>query len=115
MNLLCDPPSRVSAPAYPVIAKTVAFPLRETRDDISASRARVLADSCHDRRVLRKVMVTALLGLIAVLSATFTAVVESPLLWQTLGWAICITFAALMFGGVFSFCSDLGNPTTGKS
>jgi hypothetical protein len=109
MTLLYDSPSRGAAPAYPVTAKTIAFPLRRTRDASSTSRARALAD--HDRQVLRKVMLTALLGLIAVLSATFTAILEGPLFWQTLGWAICTMFAAFMFAGVFAFCSDLSNPT----
>ena len=62
-------------------------------------------DCSNDHQVLQKsIHFTAVVGLIATISALFTMVPEFPVFWRTSWLAICIAFVVLMFVGVFAFC-----------
>jgi hypothetical protein len=115
MNVLRGPSSCVSAPSYPTAAKAVVFQSSATRAKIGESDSRMLADCRHDRQVLDKMVFSAFMFVVTILSAIFTTVLELPVLWRNFWLAICITFAVLMFIGVFHLGSELGRPTTAKS
>jgi uncharacterized membrane protein len=88
---------------YPSVTKAVAFQIPATQ--LSESRTRMGVDCLNDRQVFQTMMLfTAVVGLIAIISALFTTVLEFPVLWRTSWLAICIAFAVLMFVGVFAFC-----------
>jgi len=72
-------------------------------------------DCLNDYQVLQKSMVfTAVIGLIATISALFTMVLEFPVLWRRSWLEICIAFVVLMFvGGVcLLLCCKRNNRTT---
>ena len=95
--------SFVTASFYPSVAEAVAFHVPATRLSESCTRMRV--DCLNDHQVLQKSMVfTAVIGLIATISALFTMVLEFPVFWRSSWLEICIAFVVLMFVGVFAFC-----------
>jgi hypothetical protein len=62
-------------------------------------------DCLNDRQVLQKsILFTAVVGLIATISALFTMVVEFPVFWRTSWLAISVAFVVSMFVGVLAFC-----------
>jgi hypothetical protein len=88
---------------YPNVAKAIAFQIPAAQ--ISESRTRMGVDCLNGREVLQKIMsFTAVMGLVAIVSAIFTMVLEFPVLWRTSWFAICIAFAVVTFVGVFVFC-----------
>jgi hypothetical protein len=102
MNFLRDT-SFVTASFYPSVAKAVAFQIPATQ--LSESRIRMGVDCLNDCQVLQKMtLFTAVMGLVAIISAIFTTVLEFPAFWRTSWLAICIAFTVLMFVGVFAFC-----------
>lgn len=116
MNGLRGPSSCVSAVSYPAAAKAVVFQTPATGDKIGESDSHTLADDCrHDRRVLRMMMVSGLMFVVAILSAIFATVLELPVLWRNFWLVICIMFAVLTFVGVFCLDSELGRPTAETS
>ena len=95
--------SFVTASFYPSVAEAVAFHVPTTQLSESCTRMRV--DCLNDHQVLQKSMVfTAVIGLIATISALFTMVLEFPVFWRSSWLEICIAFVVLMFVGVFAFC-----------
>jgi hypothetical protein len=95
--------SFVTASFYPSVAEAVAFHVPATQLSESCTRMRV--DCLNDHQVLQKSMVfTAVIGLIATISALFTMVLEFPVFWRSSWLEICIAFVVLMFVGVFAFC-----------
>jgi hypothetical protein len=78
MNVLRDPSSCVSAPSYSTPAKAVVFQTPATRNKIWESDSRMLADCRHDRQVLDKMVFTAFMFVVTILSAIFTTVLELP-------------------------------------
>ena len=87
---------------YPSVTKAVAFQVPATQ--LSESRTRMEVDCLNDRQVFQKMMLfTAVVGLIAIISALFTTVLEFPVLWRTSWLAICIAFAVLMLWGCLPF------------
>jgi hypothetical protein len=115
MNALRDSSSCVSAPSYSTAAKGVVFQTPATRDKIGESDSRMLADCRHDRQVLDKMVFSAFMFVVTILSAIFTTILELPVVWRNLWFAICITFAVLTFVVVFYLDSELGRPTAEKS
>jgi hypothetical protein len=62
-------------------------------------------DCLNDHQVLQESMLfTAVIGLIATISALFTMVLEFPVFWRTSWLAIDVAFVVLMFAGVFAVC-----------
>ncbi len=115
MNDLRDPSSCVSAPSLSDSSESGRLPNSRKRDKIEESDSRILADCRHDRQVLDKIVFTTFMFVVTILSAIFTTVLELPVFWRNFWLAICITFAVLMFIGVFYLGSELGRPTTKKS
>ena len=76
------------------------------------SRARLLADTSHEREVVRNMLFTTVMGLIAIVTAVFTTVLELTVFWRNLWLAICVTFAVLMFAGIFQFCTHIDTSTS---
>src|ERR1700730_8507133 len=103
MNFLANNSVFVTASFYPSVAEAVAFQISATQ--LPESRTRMRVECLNDRHVLQKMMLsTAVIGLIATISALFTIVLEFPVLWRTSWLAISIAFAVLVFVGVFAFC-----------
>ena len=103
MNFVDNNSSFVTASFYPSVAEAVAFHVSATQLSQSCTRMRV--DCLNDHQVLQKSMLfTAVIGLIATISALFTMVLEFPVVGGTSWLAICIAFVVLMFVGVFAFC-----------
>jgi hypothetical protein len=61
----------------------------------------------RDRRVLRIMAFIVSMGLATILAAIFTTVLELPHFWRNLWLAICISFAHLLFVGVFRLGAEL--------
>ena len=94
--------SFVTGSFYPSVAEAVAFHVAATQLSESCTRMRV--DCLNDHQVLQKSMVfTAVIGLIATISALFTMVLEFPVFWRTSWLEICIAFVVLMFAGGLPF------------
>jgi hypothetical protein len=103
MNFVDTNASFITASFYPSVADAVEFHVSATQISESCTRMRV--DCLNDHAVLQKSMLfTAVVGLIATISALFTTVVEFPAFWRNSWLAICIAFVVLMFAGVSAFC-----------
>ena len=103
MNFVDNSSSFVTASFYPDVADVVGFHVSATQLSESCTRMRV--DCLNDHQVLQKSMLfTAVVGLIATISALFTMVVEFPVFWRNSWLAICIAFVVLMLVGVSTFC-----------
>ena len=94
---------------YPSFAEAAAFQIPATQ--LSQSGTRMGVDCLNARQALHKGMpFTAVMGLVAIVSAIFTMVLEFPVLWRTSWLAICIAFVVLVFvGGVFCLASESPN------
>jgi hypothetical protein len=108
MNAQPDPshgesgPSRITASQAPAQAQ------------ISEPRVRLLADVSHDHEVVQNMIFTTVMGLIAVITAIFTTTLELTIFWRNVWLALCITFAVLMFAGIFQFCGHIDTSTSPK-
>src|SRR6202035_5980444 len=103
MNFVDNNSSFVTASFYPSVAEAVAFHVSATQLSQSCTRMRV--DCLNDHQVLQKSMLfTAVIGLIATISALFTMVLDFPVFWRTSWLAIYVAFVVLMFAGVFAGC-----------
>jgi hypothetical protein len=76
------------------------------------SRARLLADASHEREVVQKMLFTSVTGVIAIIAALFTTILELTVFWRNVWLTICITFAVLMFAGIFQFCTHIDTSTS---
>jgi ABC-type uncharacterized transport system YnjBCD permease subunit len=105
MNFVDTNPSFVTASFYPSLADALAFHVSATQLPESESCTRMRIDCLNDHQVFQKSMLfTAVVGLIATISALFTMVLEFPVFWRTSWLAICFSFVVLMFVGMFAFC-----------
>jgi hypothetical protein len=112
MNFVDNNPSLVTASFYPSVADAVAFHVSAT--ELSESWTRMRVDCLNDHQLLQKsILFTAVVGLIATISAMFTMVVEFPVFWRISWLAISIAFVASMFVGMFAFCLA-ANAMTGQ-
>jgi hypothetical protein len=103
MNFVGNNSSFVTASFYSSVAKAVAFHVSATQ--LSESYTRMRVDCLNDHQVLQKSMLfTAVIGLIATISALFTMVLDFPVFWRTSWLAIYVAFVVLMFAGVFAVC-----------
>ena len=78
----------------------------------AGSRARLLADTSHDGEVFKNMLFTGAVGIIAIIAAFFTTILELPIFWRNLWLTICIAFAVLMFAGIFQFCTHIDTSTS---
>jgi hypothetical protein len=103
MNFVDNNSSFVTASFYPSVTEAVVFHISATQLSESCTRMRV--DCLIDHQILQKSMLSiAVAGLIAIISALFTMVLEFPVFWRTSWLAICIAFVVLMFVAMFAFC-----------
>jgi hypothetical protein len=94
--------SFVTGSFYRSVAEAVAFHVPKTQ--LSESYTRMRGDCLNDHQVLQKSMVfTAIIGLVATISALFTMVLEFPVFWRSSWLEICIAFVVLMFVGWLPF------------
>ena len=82
--------------------------------EISESRVRLLSDSSHDHEVVQKMIFTSFMGVIAIITAIFTTTLELTIFWRNVWLTLCITFAVLMFAGIFQFCTRIDTSTSPK-
>lgn len=80
-------------------------------EDIEA-HARLLADATHEREVVQKMVFTSVMGVIAIVAAFFTTILELTIFWRNVWLTITITFAVLMFAGIFRFCTNIDTSTS---
>jgi hypothetical protein len=109
MNAQPDPSLGESGPSRATASQAPA-----QADENSESHARLLADSAHEHEVVQKMLFTTFMGLIAIITALFTTVLELTIFWRNLWLAACITFAVLMFAGIFQFCGHIDSSTSPK-
>jgi hypothetical protein len=104
MNFVDSNSSFVTASFYPCVADAVEFHVSAMQLSESCTRMRV--DCLKDHQVLQKSMLfTAVVGLIATVSALFTSVVEFPVFWRNSWFALCFAFVVLVFVGVLPSAS----------
>jgi hypothetical protein len=82
-----------------------------TADEKSEVRARTLADAAHEREVTKNMLFTSSMGLVAIITAILTTVLELTVFWRNVWLTICIVFAVLMFVGIFQFCGHIDSST----
>jgi fatty acid desaturase len=80
----------------------------------SESHARLSADASHEREVVQNMIFTSVTGLIAIITAIFTTTLELTVFWRNVWLTLCITFAVLMFAGIFQFCGHIDTSTSPK-
>lgn len=102
MNFVGNNSSFITASFYPNVEAAVTFHVPATQLSESCTRMRV--DCLNDHQVLEKSMLyTAVIGSMASILTLFIIVLEFPIFWRNSWLAICITFVALMFAGLFAF------------
>src|SRR5262249_25619094 len=87
-------------------------PHGEQAGAIAETRARLLAGESHEREVLQKIIFTSVMGVIAIIAAFFTTILELTIFWRNVWLTITITFAVLMFAGIFRFCANIDTSTS---
>ena len=103
MNFVDTNASFITASFYPCVADAVEFHVSAMQLSESCTRMRV--DCLNDDQTLQKSMLfTAVVGLIATISALFTIVVEFPVFWRNSWLALCFAFVVLVSVGVSTFC-----------
>jgi hypothetical protein len=99
MNFVDNSSSFVTASFYPCVADAVEFHVSATQLSESCTRMRV--DCLNDHQVLQKwILFTAVVGLIATISALFTMVLEFPVFWGNSWLPLSFAFLILAFVGV---------------
>ena len=103
MNFVNNNSSFVTPSFYPSVDEAVAFHVPATQLSESCTRMRV--DCLNDHQVLlqKSIVFTAVIGLIATISALFTMVLVFPVFWRSSWLEICIAFVVLMFVGCLPF------------
>lgn len=72
---------------------------------------RNLAEERRDHLVANGLLFTSLSGLLAVVAAICTTMIERRTIWRYSWLAACIVFALLMTAGIFTVCSTIGRQT----
>jgi hypothetical protein len=109
MNAQPDPSHGESGPSRITASQG---PARAGEND--ESRTRLLADASHERDVVQKMIFTTFMGLIAIIAAFLTTILELTVFWRNVWLTVCITFAILMFVGIFQFCAHIDSSTSPK-
>jgi len=76
------------------------------------AHARLLADASHEHEVLQKILFLGSMGVIAIIAAFFTTILDLTIFWRNVWLTITIIFAVLMFAGVFRFCANIDTSTS---
>jgi hypothetical protein len=63
----------------------------------------------QDRTVLKKMVGSALAGLLFFITAMFTTMLDLTLVWRNIWLGFCIVFFVLALSGVFILCGDLNS------
>ena len=63
----------------------------------------------EDRNVLKKMVGSALAGLLFFITAMFTTMLDLTLVWRNIWLGFCIGFIVLALTGVFILCGDLNS------
>jgi hypothetical protein len=63
----------------------------------------------EDRNVLKKMVGSALAGLLFFITAMFTTMLDLTLVWRNIWLGFCIVFFLLALTGVFILCGDLNS------
>ena len=63
----------------------------------------------EERIVLKKMVVSALAGLLFFVTAMFTTMLDLTVLWRNIWLGFCIAFFLVSLGGVFILCGDLNS------
>ncbi|HTD16965.1 MAG TPA: hypothetical protein VK673_17415 [Chthoniobacterales bacterium] len=77
-------------------------------DSLPQKRGRLFRDGQRDHSVIGKLVFTSLTGLLAVVSAICTTMIELGAAWRYSWLAICILLAALMLVGIISVGAAIG-------
>ena len=63
----------------------------------------------QDRVVMTKMVVSALAGFLAFVTAMFTTMLDLSILWRNIWLGICLAFFVTAVVGVFYLCGDLNS------
>ncbi len=63
----------------------------------------------EDQTVLKKMVGSALAGLLFFITAMFTTMLDLTLVWRNIWLGFCIAFFLLALAGVFILCGDLNS------
>jgi hypothetical protein len=63
----------------------------------------------EDRSVLKKIVFSALAGVLAFVTAVFTTVLELSFFWRTVWLSVCLAFFLVTLIGVFILCGDINS------
>jgi hypothetical protein len=63
----------------------------------------------EDRNVMKKMVGSALAGLLFFITAMFTTMLDLTLFWRNVWLGFCIAFFLLALAGVFILCGDLNS------
>jgi len=63
----------------------------------------------EDRTVLIKIAFSAVVGVLAFVTAVFTTVLELSFFWRTVWLTICLAFFVMTLIGVFILCGDINS------
>jgi hypothetical protein len=66
----------------------------------------------QDRVVLIKMVVSALAGMLAFITAMFTTMLDLSILWRNIWLGFCLVFFVIALTGVFYLCGDLNSDHT---
>jgi hypothetical protein len=63
----------------------------------------------EDHNVMKKMVGSALAGLLFFITAMFTTMLDLTVLWRNIWLGFCVTFFVLALSGVFILCGDLNS------
>ena len=63
----------------------------------------------QDRVVIMKMVVSALAGFLAFVTAMFTTMLDLSILWRNIWLGVCLVFFVTSVVGVFYLCGDLNS------
>jgi hypothetical protein len=63
----------------------------------------------EDQNVMKKMVGSALAGLLFFITAMFTTMLDLTVVWRNIWLGFCLTFFVLALAGVFILCGDLNS------
>ena len=63
----------------------------------------------EDQNVMKKMVGSALAGLLFFVTAVFTTMLDLTIFWRNFWLGLCVTFFVLSLAGVFILCGDLNS------
>jgi hypothetical protein len=67
----------------------------------------------EDQNVMKKMVGSALAGLLFFVTAVFTTMLDLTVFWRNVWLGFCIAFFVLSLAGVFILCGDLNSEHSG--